>query len=249
MVSKSSPLWRLIPAFGLALVASIALAGIAAGSAGATTQHWYTCKNVGKGAGVYSEAGCAVKGGSKSYSLEQLTAPAGFNMSPFSGGMKLLWVISGSTFEISCTSQGTEGTVENPFGGGSGLLTEKSNVFLLAGCTLPKEPNCHLENNQIILATTGVAGEFAGLSGPGVMFSPVGVGNTLGEVNFIGSCILSGFRILTGHFAAVAKKTEAGDYFEFGAAGGSLELEGRQAALIGKSKFVTTAGEPLTVAP
>jgi len=224
MIGKRKSFKRAIPAFGLVLVASLALGAIGVASASAATQHWYV-------------------GGTK---LAEGT--------PTSVTMKgttifaLGWTYGGANYEVQCTSQKAEGQIENPVGGGAG--TDYGSSFNLSGCTvtknLPAKLYCTIENGEILMGTNGLTTEFEGKTA--VNFSPYGSYFT-GVFFEGGKCPLSGLGSihLNGSFTGIANSATSS--LDFTKTSSALLFGGNAATLIGTSKLETTSGQTVTVAP
>jgi hypothetical protein len=170
MISKRKSFRRAIPAFGLALLASLALGAVAAGSASAATQHWYV-------------------GGTK-LAEGTPTAVAMNGTAPFF----VAWKIAGLEFEVKCTTQKGGGTIENPVGGGAGVAAGTQPT--LSGCTVVRGgKQCSVTDPISISAQVNNATEFE--AKPAVKFAPAGtvffelwIGGTCpwnGSFNFNGS--------------------------------------------------------------
>lgn len=238
MVSKPSWLRRAVPAFGLALIASIALSAAAAGSASAATQHWYVCHATKPTFGHFEDQFCskAVKSGGN-YEQEKLFGVTGLAMNGTSN-FTLKWKVGGQ-FKVSCSSQSiSEGTIENPSGGAAGTA---HGTLLLSGCNVVEPSGCSV-HNPIGIKVSGEATEFNGQ--PAVKFTPVGGGFELSlegaKCAFRGDSYLF-FGSFTGIYAAGS--------LEFTQASSALTVGAQPATLEGTSKIETSKGEALKVAP
>lgn len=246
MASRRSYLRRMIPAFGLALIASLALGALAAGSASATTQHWYSCKNVGASSGGYASSACQ-EPSKGNFEWSELSAATSSSMKG-TAPLTVLATISGIKFYVSCTSAQANGSAENPSGGGAGRLTfEGIGSLAFTGCTVlsPEPTTCQVKEGKIAFnAVTAEATEFEGA--PAIKFQPA-EGTTLAGVTLEGckKTLFNGTKLLAGSVYGVSSNT-SGD-FEFTQASTSKYLTwgGQAAILAGKAKLETESGEAL----
>jgi hypothetical protein len=242
MVSKSNSFRRAIPAFGLALIASLALSAVAAGSASAATQHWYACEPNG-GSKSYEDSACSkeVTPGLGSYGMIKLwegtstpsamTGTTGFTL-------KVRWF--SIQVEINCSTQtSSEGTVENPTGKGAGTA---NGTLSFSGCTVAKPSNC-FHKAPITIAVKGEATEFGGK--PAVKFTPVGGGF---DLTFEGEkCPLKEKVFpISGSFTGIQNSATL---LEFTQASSALKAGTEPVTLEGTSKMETSKGERLKLAP
>lgn len=246
MVSRPKSLRRVLPAFGLALVASLALSAIAmAGSASAATQNWYSCKNVGAGKGAYEDPACTKAGGTKTYAWDKLATATSFktkNTVPFTFKLN----ISLTTIEFKCSSVVGEGKLENTVSGGN----TSSFPLSLTSCTVTKPiKNCSLAE-PLTIGVVGQATEVGGV--PAVKFSPT-VGTILFGFEMLnagaGSCPFN-----HNHFYIEGSLTgimnNATSSLDFTSTSSALTYGGKpNATLVGTSKLETSAGEALKLAP
>ncbi len=223
MVSKSRTSRRAISAFGMALVASLALSVVGVASASAATQYWYGEK------GKLSEG-----------------KPSGFTMAG-SSTFVMYWIAPAGTHPVTCTVQKSEGTVENPVGGAAG--TAKASSFVLSNCTMTTLPGCKVKEGKIEMvplkavtteATSGLK------TYPAVEFSPQE--GTLLFYLTLTSCSQSGYNIswpFYGSFIAISKTGFALEFLKQG----TMHWSAGPAQLTGTSKLLTTGGEGLYIAP
>jgi hypothetical protein len=244
MASESRSLKRLIRAFGLALIASFALTGIAAGSASAATQHWYRCQSFKYENGDYKDPACseAAGQGTGAYGLIKLNegTATSFAMTGTTG-FTLKWKLGGSDNEITCATQtSTESTVKNPVGGAAGTAFMR---FELSNCTVVKPTGCTV-SQPFGAILNGEATEFGGK--PAVKFTAYESVN-LFEIHFEGACSWSGLSFnVRGSFTGIMGKNGS---LEFTEASSSMTIGGNSAKLLGTSKVQTALGESLVLAP
>lgn len=230
MVSKRR-LRGIVPAFGLALIASLALGAIGVASASATTQHWYV-------------------GGTK---LAEGT-PTDTAMTGTSEKWVIRWWWLSAPTEVNCTSLSGTNEVENKLGGGIGFLTGKESnpTFTFSGCAFVKPLSarlyCEIPGGKISVYAYGETTEFS--AQPSVKFN--GVAGTLFEFKAIGTKCPpalkeSNFRF-TGSFIGISKSaTSSLEVTE--ASSANLIAGAQQATLIGSTKLETSTGKTVTVAP
>ncbi len=255
MVSKPRSLKRMIPAFGLALIAALALSAVAAGSASAATQNWYSCKNVGAGSGLFEDAACSKEGGSKAFAWTKLATktPTGFKMSGSSGFTMEVPFGGGIGVTIGCSGQASEGTIENQaYGKGTvGVLSEAKASFILSGCTVtkPEGYGCVVPSTLHFEQMAGEATEFEGK--PALKFSPLNGGGVL--ITFTisgcsgGAGLFNGEHQMKGTLTGIANSSTSS--LEFTKASSKISQFGIAGAFVGTSKMETTAGEALKLAP
>lgn len=217
MVSKSRSFRRAIPAFGLALSASLALSVVGVASASAATQHFYV-------GGTKLAAG----------------TPTGFTMKGTTN-FTLTWHVNGIEIPIVCSSQKAEGTIENPAGGGAGVV--KPFWFTLNGCEVQyeegEESECKVTIKEAHLK--GEATEFEGKSA--VKFTP-----DVGPYLFSWVYVCGSLTNFQGSFTGIANNATSS--FEFTKASSAMTAGGvKGQTLVGTSKLETTSGKTLTVAP
>lgn len=248
MVSKRRSLRRAVPAFGLVLIASLALTGIASGTASAATQHWLSCINIGE-KGMYKDAGCTevgTKGSPHPYSWSHLLSTS-YTMKSNTNFI-MSFFIQGISLEISC-SQESGGIVANPSGGGAGTITASS--FKLSGCTVlkPAKNTCVVENGQVIFGAFGEATEFEGK--PAVRFVPAGGAWSFGGLSLgdgSSSCGLRGRYEIRGSFTGVVNSATAS--LDFTKASSELNIGmSYLGTLVGTSKLELATGEAWKIAP
>jgi hypothetical protein len=222
MVSKRNSFRALMPALGVALVASLVLAVVGVASASAATQHWYV------------DGSKLAEGTPTNVTIKNTT---NFNLG---------WTyVGGQKWEFKCTSQNGEGTVENPVGGGAGSTTTK---FTLNGCTRVAPSGeagwCKLSGGAIAMEVNGgTATEFEAKSA--VKFNPFG-----GQFTefWLTNCPLERIT-LSGSFTGIAAKGPTGWVFEFTKASSAMSWGPYPATLVGTSKLETTTGKSVTIAP
>jgi hypothetical protein len=248
MVRRPRSFKHAISAIGLALVASLALGALAAGSASAANQHWYSCQYVGAKKGSYEDQFCSkeVPVESGSYALTKLKAgvPEGFALNGTTS-FTFKWSIYSLQFEIKCTTQKSEnGTIENPVGGGAGTARL---TFLFSSCTVVKPSNCTVKQ-PITLEFKGEATEFEGK--PAVKFVSVGGGEALFTLSLEGEkCAGKGKSfVFYGSFAGIANNDSSSLEFTQASTAG-ITIGGKSASLEGTSKMETTSGKTLRLAP
>jgi hypothetical protein len=241
MISKARTSKRALTAFGLALVASLALSALATGSASAATQYWNVCKEGGNG--TYLDSVCseeAIPSGSGGYGLSRLWAgtPTSSVMTGTTG-FTLSWTLSGIKVQVNC-SQAAEGTVENPVGGGAGA--GKFNLTL-KNCTVVKPSNCTV--GPISMSLNSTATEFGGK--PAVKFAP-SEGVVLFTLNLQGSkCVFGGtYFEISGSFTGILNSSSL---FEFTGASSAMQIGGNAVTLTGTSKMEDASGRRMKVAP
>ena len=224
MVSKRRSSKRTISALGLALVASLALGAVGVASASAATQHWYV-------------------GGTK---LAEGT-PTSVTMKGTTS-FSLFFTYGGGVFEFKCTSQNSEGTIENPTGGSAG--TDSKGPFKLSGCTRVRplgSKGCQIQNGEVNISTSGVATEFESKSA--VTFGPQ-EGSLFFSIGFEGSNCALPTLLVSGSLTGIANNATSS--LEFTKTSSKIYWGGNEAnpiTLVGTSKLETTSGQTVTVAP
>lgn len=220
MISKHRSLRRLMPAFGVALVASLALSAV--GAASASAYHWYA-------------GGTKIAPG----------VPTGFLVNGTSS-FSVKWTMSGAQFQVKCSSENGEGTMENPAGGGTGTLS--MSALTLGGCTVyrPEGSGCKVGNGGTVttMPIVGKAAEFE--SKPAVTLSPA-AGGTL-FVFTLESCknaLLNHIYEIAGSINGFANGATSS--LEFTKASSSLIYGGIPAWVEGTTHWETTAGQALSV--
>jgi hypothetical protein len=212
-------------AFGLALVAALALGVVGIASAAAATQHWYT------------EKGKLASGKSTGF--------VNSSSKPF----VIVWKTSGGTHTFTCSSQKSEGTLENPAMEVAG--TAKTSSFVLVNCTIssPAFIGCKIKGGQIAMEPLkGVAIEttIGSTSYPAIEFSPQS-GTLLFSPTFT-ECAQPGYNIswpFYGTFTAISQKAGWALEFKQSNIHGALGT----ATLEGAGKLTTTGGEGIYIAP
>jgi hypothetical protein len=251
MVSKRSSLKRWAPAFCLALIASLALSGLATGSASATTQRWYSCSNVGAEKGVYTDSACQTVG-KGSYDWNALTStPTGFGLkgtTPYT----ITGVIAGLNEIVTCSNAQASGSLANPAGEKAGTLSTTGETSLsLTGCSIALKSNgktCSIESGAIpFKALSGEATELGG--SPAVKVQPA-EGTTLATFKVEpGECgIKTVFNVsLTGSFTAVANAASSSLEVTEAGSKSTFKANGSAAVFNGTARIETAAGEGLRV--
>jgi hypothetical protein len=212
---------------GVALVVSLAFAVVGVASASATTQHWYV-------------------GGTK---LAEGT-PTGFTMKNTTDFTFRFSIGGGVEFVFKCTSQNSEGVIENPTGGGAGNF-KSAMQFTLSGCTrvtpLGKE-GCQIQGKTIYMTLSGTATEFESKSA--VTFTEWESNGKLFSIWMEGeNCIFKGNGLtFYGSFTGIANNPTSS--LEFTKASSAFSWGGKYpASFSGTSKLETTTGKTVTVAP
>ena len=220
MIGKRKSFKRAIPAFGLVLVASLALGAIGVASASAATQHWYVG---GTKLAEGTKTNVTLKGTTNFY---------------------FAWTNGSSTWEAKCTSQTGESTIENPTGGKAG--TYAASGTSLSGCTRVRPAGvkgCQIPGGTIYLGAYGADTEFESKSA--VEFLPVG--GSFADF-WLDECPGGvGHIIISGSFTGIANNATSS--LEFTKASSSLIVFAHPATLVGTSKLETTGGQTVTVAP
>jgi hypothetical protein len=218
MIGKRKSFKRAIWGFSLALVASLALSAAAAGSASAATQHWY--------AGGTKLA----EGTSTNYTMKGTT---NFVFTVYVNGSFLP--------QITCTSMESKGTMENPTGGGAGVLN--SNNFEISNCTYKKIKSC--SGYIVVKSPYSVATEFGGK--PAVKFTE-SYSEFIVLVMQGTECLLNSMSFFGGSFTTTVNNATSS--LEFTAAGSEITYShSGKTRLEGTSKIETTGGQAVTVAP
>jgi hypothetical protein len=245
MVRKSGSLKRMVPAFGLTLIASLVLGGLAAGSVSATTQHWYSCKAVAASSGAYTDSACQ-KEGKGNFEWSKLTStPTAFALKGnTSFVLSGTWALTKTT--ITCTSVSAAGTIANPAGEGEGTLsTEAKSSLSLGGCSVVTgSEGCKIKGGGFEFnALKGTATEFEG--GHAVKLEPA-EGTTFASFQ-LESCVKSPFNgTLTLKGTLYATMNPATSSLEFTKAGSaSFKMNGLTAQLEGTAGMETASGEAL----
>ncbi len=231
MLKKPRKTRGLIPVLGLALVASLLLSGLAASSASAAEEHWYSCKKVGTGEGQYT-GGCHTHavGDFERIQLEEGTSTAVFsnNSKPF----RLTYQIGLGKYTIECTYSSSAGSasVLNPKGGGAGTIAGSPALLTMSNCKYnPSLGTCTvLEGKVRAYESLGIT------SGQSVSFTAAG-----GTVLFSFETSCSGkFEItgtLTGSF-----DNETNSLVLNGSSGSGLKMSGVPVWIEGSIHLETT---------
>jgi hypothetical protein len=228
------------------------------------TQHWYSCRNVGEGKGVYSDSACQKEGGGKSYALNKLSSTAtGFSMAGVPGKVAVKgfasnpsfimgWTLSGVKLRIACSGSSGAGQIQNPLTqnpGGGVAGTVANTTLTLKGCVVfePESLACKVKGGGITTAVlSGTATEFHEKSAVRFQSQSGGSLFTLQLEQCKSSFFNSTFPV-AGSFTGVVDS--ASSAFEFDESGSALTIGGQKAWFAGASKLSTAGGEPLRVAP
>ncbi|HXF32528.1 MAG TPA: hypothetical protein VN522_13515 [Solirubrobacterales bacterium] len=197
--------------------------------------YWSSCKKTGTG--IYTNATCSVVGaGGFEWSKIAAATPTAFTAAS-STTFTMELVIFGTPVVIGCTSQSSEGTLENPSEAKTGVVSSSS--FKLTGCAMSKPAECKLTStSQTFETIRGSAVE--GGDGAAVKFEPVG--SSFFKLKVI-NCPLEGTYTIVGSFAGIFNPTSSSlEFTKASSAGHSVILEGT-------TKLQTTAGESLKLAP
>ncbi len=259
MVRKHRSLKKLLAAFGVAMVAALAMSVVSVASASAASQHWYTCKSQ-KGSGFYSTSTCNGKklekpsGDYEWVKLPEVKTPTKVALkgtSPFT----LKFNSNGVIIEIACTTLSGEGSIANDstLEGGPGSASNTS--FKFKGCTVPTAAKCSIwtPGNGTGSYSFLVKGEDIEFEGkPAVKFSG-SEGSTLTEITFLGSeCGINGTSVaVSGTFTGISNSAIVGTnaLFEFTAASSALQVGLNPVTFKGTNEIVTTTGNLVKIAP
>lgn len=205
---------------------------------------WSSCKNTGTG--KYTNSSCAVFGsGGFEWTKVKEATPTTFSASGTS-----TFVLKFRLFHISatinCKSQSSAGTLENPSGGKTAVVTSAS--FKLSGCTFSEPAGCTVPGETLTFKTLhGATTESK--EGRRVVLEPeaetILIFEIGGEV-----CALAGTYKLPGSLGAIDNPTTSS--LEFTSGSSSLAPfagETTPTTLEGTSKIQTTAGEALKLTP
>jgi hypothetical protein len=166
MATRRNSIKRIMQGSGLAVIALLVLSGIAAGSASASAQQWYSCKN-DTGSGVYSDSACQTPvGKGQNYEWSKLgTGSTEFSLEGTSS-LVLQGTVAGVSTTFTCSGATGYGTLSNPAGSEFGTLSAGSGNIALTGCKQTKGlATCVVENEVIAFnETSGTATEFGGKS-------------------------------------------------------------------------------------
>jgi hypothetical protein len=213
--------------------------------------YWYSCQNVGAGAGLYEDPACSKEGGSKAFAWTKLGAAAtGLTMHREGPGTKGEFVINfkpfGSEVLIECKTQAASGTIANPAGGAAGTTSLSS--FTLTGCSVLFAGGCKVHEPVTFNPLTGHITEFSGKTA--LEFAPTRAEDKgiLTNVEFIGtSCSVKGISYpITGSFTGVVDA--ATSTLTITEASTNMISVRRPATMSGIATLATTAGEALKIA-
>jgi len=227
------------------------------------TQHWYACKNVGEGAGSYSDAACLKEGGGKAYAWAKLSSTAtALSMSGLPGKTPvkgfatnppfiMSWAVAGVKLAIACSSSTATGQVQNPSAqnpGGGVAGTAVNTKLVLKGCVFAEAESlgCKVRGGAISTnALSAVATELK--ERPAIRFEPQSGGSFFTIlVEQCNAPLFNGAFTLSGHFTGVVNAESA---FEFDESGSALSFGGPKTTFAGASKLSTSTGEALKVSP
>lgn len=216
-------------------------------------QHWYSCTKSPEGAGVYSDSACGKQTGAKSYSFSKLTSPSTLKLQ---GGPITITYHAFTTWELQCRSVASStGTIENPSGGGAGVLTGSPGLYLtFSSCTYvqPSGQGCEIKDGQLETASlAAVAEEIEGK--PALTLHPVG-GAQLATwvVQGCATTALDGAYSLTGTitgFSELLTGETSSRILRFLPTTAGLKGAGLPAQISGTMQTKNSAGEMLLLAP
>ena len=243
MVSKRSSLKRWAPAFCLALIASLLLSGLAAGSASAAPQHWYSCNDTG--VGKYTDGTCQTEGAGGYGWVELSSTPSSFTLKGSTFTMTA--TLGGASGTLSCANAGATGTLANPSGAVAGTLsTEAASSLLLSGCewTLKTGKACGLiagGGNIQFVALSGEALEQA--DGSRVVNLQPASGTTLATFAIDpGVCYKNKVNVtLSGSFRGIVNPASSSLEFTEASSGTAFKANGATAKLVGTTSIDGTA--------
>ncbi len=244
MVRKPTLSRRMVPALALALIASFLFSALAASSASATPQRWYSCKNVGSSLGAYTDPACQ-SAGKGNYDWSSLTAtPTAFALEG-STPITLSATIALTKISINCSSAQASGTIANPAGEGAGTLsTLAGSSLVLSGCAVAEDEGCKIQGGAINFnALTGKGTEFEGHSVE--LQSTVESQFAKFKLEACNKPALKNVTVtVTGIISAfVNQATSSLQFTEAGSA--SLKMNGGKAVIKGTAKVETAAKEAL----
>lgn len=214
---------------GLGLISVLVTVGVLAIGAVATPLHLYRC--VGYPLGNYKDDECKVPaplgGPFKRIAFTESTAFSGAQ----TGSHVLSATITGVKVTITCKTAATSGAMENPEGGGAGILKETQIKF--GECTLPEELQCVVPGKAI--STVTLSGTTA--TGPAISLKPAS-GETLAEFK-LEKCKAAGLnKSYTLKGTTVGAMNNEASRLEFTtSSGSSLTLSGSSATFTGSSEL------------
>jgi hypothetical protein len=210
--------------------------------------YWYSCQNVGAGAGFYEDPACSKEGGSKAFAWTKLGAtPTGLTMHREGPGTTGEFVINfkpfGSEVRIECETQAASGTIANPAGGAAGTTSLSS--FTLSGCSVLFAGGCKVHEPVTFNSLTGHMTEFSGKTA--LEFASTNP-EQLTNVEFIGtSCSVKGISYpVTGSFTGVVDAVAS--TLTITNASSNMFSVHRPATMSGVATLATTAGEAVKIA-
>jgi hypothetical protein len=211
---------RKTTALGLTALA-LALGGFVTAASASASEHW---------AGTSQPAAPFVPYGSQ----QEFTAEA-------SNGFVLDWHVSGTVVEFNCGSLSTAGSVENPTGGGAGVV--HSGSLTLTNCEVKNSPaKCEIENASIPLSPMSSTGEESGVD----LIRTSGVTTTMVIKSRPGySCAVAGEHRVSGQLALRQESAFPGQY-DIRATGSSLGIDGYSATLAGTIALKIPTGKLLS---
>jgi hypothetical protein len=151
--------------------------------------------------------------------------------------------IFGGTISITCTSQASVGTIENPSESKTGIVS--GMTFELSGCAISEPAGCKLSGTTITFETIkGTAVEF-GEKSMAVKFEPTGSKFVTLKIS---ECAIAGSYAYAGSFRGIDNPSSSS--LEFTAASSEgFNVGGNPATLEGTTKIQTTTGESLKLTP
>jgi hypothetical protein len=234
MVSKLKSLRRAFSIMGLALVASLVLSGVAAGSASAGI--FQTCSSTGT-AFKYSDAACSITGGAKLYGWKfvETTKPA-----TITGKTEFIFestnFLGFASFQMICASQTSESTT-------LGEATLSSHLLFNG----PSKTNCKTDVKNVTAKVEpfGATGKPSEVNGKRAVTFTSGIGG-FASVRFEGGGLSGMVMQIGGSFAGYM--VNPGSSLEFTKESTSeLRLGESNLTLRGSSRLETAAGEAVNV--
>jgi hypothetical protein len=228
------------------LLTAAAALMVSSGTASASGPYsWTSCKHTGTG--VYTNSSCSTFGsGGFEWTKVKEATPATFTATSTSTFVLKFRVFLISA-TINCKSQSSAGTLENPLGGKTAVVTSAS--FKLSGCTFSEPAGCNVPGETLTFKT--LHGATTGESRL-VNLEPEGTEPRTIMIFEIGglACALNGTYKMVGSLGAFDNPTTSSLEFTSGSSGLKPFLgETTPTTLEGTSKIQTTAGEALKLTP
>jgi hypothetical protein len=206
--------------------------------------YWNSCKKTGTG--EYTNSTCSVFG-SGGFAWTKLAEAASTAFSATGGPFVLKIPFGEAQMVIKCTGQNSEGTLQNPSGAGSAVVSSTS--FKMSGCTVQEPSTCSVSGGLVtFVSLKGTTVQFG--DNFSVKFEP-GSGTNLTTITIqkgSGACALTGSYVLAGSFIGIDNPLTSSLEITKASSEGIL-IGAKPVTLEGTTKIQTVAGEALKLTP